>query len=61
MKANYIVECSIDGKLDPFHLRRDAQKDYNASVEQVKARGYGYVWWVNGEGKEVKFFSLKGE
>jgi hypothetical protein len=58
MKANYIVECSVDGNLDPYSRKMDAQKDYEASVEQVKQKGHGYVWWVTGDGEEVKFFSL---
>ncbi len=59
MKANYIVECSIDGVLDPFPRKRDAQQDFDNSVKEVQARGYGYVWWVDKNGEEIDFFSLK--
>lgn len=58
MKANYIVECSVDGALDGFSTMREARQDYDNSVKQVQARGYGYVWWVTKDGEEVKFFSL---
>ena len=59
MKANYIVECSVDGVLDHFTRKRDAKQDFDNSVKEVQAKGYGYVWWVTKDGEEIDFFSLK--
>lgn len=58
-KANYLVECSVDGVQDGFQLKREARRDFDASVAEVKARGYGYVLFVNKDGEEIDFFSLK--
>jgi hypothetical protein len=55
----YIVECSIDSILDKFPAKKEAQKDFDASVEQVKSRGYGYVLFTKKNGDEVDFFSIK--